>query len=174
MNTLLRPVATPTFEVLVVDDDPATVSALSDSLCGLARLRHVPDGYQALYEMTAHQIDVVVMELFLPGASGIELLHRMHANGLRVPTVVLTHAGSSHPELDALGVQHVLHKPASPDMLRAALTDVLTPPGEHRPLHAKRPHRRTTPASVHQGLHVPMPHARTTSVTGPMKLARRP
>ena len=144
MNTLLRPVATPTFEVLVVDDDPATVSALSDSLCGLARLRHVPDGYQALYEMTAHQIDVVVMELFLPGASGIELLHRMHANGLRVPTVVLTHAGSSHPELNALGVQHVLHKPASPDILRAVLTDVLTPPGEHRPLHAKRPHRRTT------------------------------
>lgn len=142
MNTMLRPLSTATFEVLLVDDDPATVLALRDSLCGFVRIRHVPDGYQALYEMTAHQIDVVVLELFLPGASGVELLHRMHANGLRVPAVVLTHAGSSHPELDALGVRHVLHKPASPDMLRAALTDVLTPSGEHRPLHPKRPHPR--------------------------------
>ena len=151
MNTTLRAPETPTIEVLVVDDDPATVSALSISLCGYAQLRHVPDGYQALYELTTHQVDVVVLELFLPGASGVELLRRMRANGLLVPAVVLTHAGNSHPELDALGVKYVLHKPAAPDLLRAALTDVLTPPGNDRPPPRKRRHRRITPGSSAHG-----------------------
>ena len=127
MDTMLRPSQRPAVEVLVVDDDPATLSVLKDSLDEPAGIRNVPDGYQALYELTTHRIDVVVLELFLPGANGIDLLRRMDATGVRVPVVVLTHAGGSHPELDALGVRHVLHKPTTPDLLRAALTDVLTP-----------------------------------------------
>lgn len=131
MNTTLRPLSIPTFEVLVVDDDPATVAALSDSVGELAHLRHVADGYQALYEMSTHRIDAMVLELFLPGASGVDVLRRMHAHDLRIPAVVLTHTNGAHPGLDALGVYHVLHKPASPDLLRAALTDVLTIPANN-------------------------------------------
>jgi two-component system OmpR family response regulator len=125
MSTIFRPLVTPTFEVLVVDDDPATVTALTDSVCESARFSRVGDGYRALHELTTRRIDAVVMELFLPGASGIELLRRMRVIAPRVPIVVLTHASGPYPELETLGVHHVLHKPASPQLLRAALTDVL-------------------------------------------------
>ncbi len=130
MSTMLRPLVTPTFEVLVVDDDPATVAALTDSVGGLARFSYVGDGYQALYELTTRRIDAVVMELFLPGLNGVDLLRRMCSHGLHVPVVVLTHASGAHPGLDALGVRHVLHKPASPDRLCAALTEMIIAPAE--------------------------------------------
>jgi two-component system, OmpR family, response regulator MprA len=127
VSTIPRLLATPTFEVLVVDDDPATARMVSHSVREIALLRQVSDAYQALYELTAHRVDAVVMELFLPGASGVDLLQRMRAKGLRVPTIVLTVANRPYGELDGFGVQHVLHKPASPEQLRAALTDVLAP-----------------------------------------------
>ena len=125
MHTLLRPSGTETLEVLVVDSDPATVAVLHASLGDLARLHHVANAYQALYELRTQRIDVVVTELFLPGASGVDLLRRMRANGVDVPAIVLTQASGPHPELDAFGVRHLLHKPVSADLLRAALTDLL-------------------------------------------------
>jgi CheY-like chemotaxis protein len=126
MTTIARPTVT-TFEVLVVDPEAASLAVVTDSVSGLARVRHVPDGYQAIYELSAHQFDVVVLELFLPGLNGVDLLHRMRREGMRVPAVVVSHSRSAHPEFDGLGVRHVLHKPVSADTLRALLTDVLTP-----------------------------------------------
>lgn len=126
-STIERPLGMRSFEVLVVDGDPATAAVLRDAVRELALLLYVPDAYQALYELTAHRFDVVVMELFLPGASGVDLLQRMRAKGLHVPTIVLTQASRSYAEFDLLGVQHVLHKPASPDRFLAALTSVLAP-----------------------------------------------
>ena len=68
MDTTLASVAKPRFEVLVVDADRTTNSALRDALGGSARVRDVSNGYEALYELGARHIDVIVLELFLPGA----------------------------------------------------------------------------------------------------------
>ena len=145
------PIAKKTFAVLVVDGDPTTISGVREAFEGVAQVRQVPNGYQALYELSAHPVDVIVLELFLPGASGIELLQRMHSLGIRVPVVVLTHAGTTPCQLDALDIRQVLHKPASADALRAAITDALSARTELRPPHrAKRRHRPTTPSSSHQ------------------------
>ena len=125
MDTLVRPTGTRTLEVLVVDADPATVAVLHASLGDLARLHHVANAYQALYELRTQHIDVVVTELFLPGASGVDLLRRCRANKVDVPAIVLTQASGAHPELDAFGVRYLLHKPVAAAVLRAALTDLL-------------------------------------------------
>ena len=130
MSTTVQRLAVPTFEVLVVDDDTATMAAFTGPVDQLALVRHVPDAYQALYDLKTYRIDAVVTELFLPGASGMDLLRRMRANGVLVPTIVLSQSNGSHPELDALGVRHVLRKPASPELLLATLTDLLMPPAK--------------------------------------------
>ncbi len=127
MGIELREPATATFEILLVDEDPATISLLSDAVRGMAGVRCAPDGYRALYELTAHPVDVVVLELFVPGVNGVELLRRMEATGLHVPVVVLTAGLSPHPELGGLGVRRVLHKPASVEVLRTVLVEVLDP-----------------------------------------------
>ena len=63
MSTTVQRLAVPTFEVLVVDDDPATMAAFTGPVDQLALVRHVPDAYQALYDLKTYRIDAVVTEL---------------------------------------------------------------------------------------------------------------
>ena len=107
-------------EVLVVDPDMSTVSELRSALAG-AVVHHAPDAYRALHELESGAVDVIVTELHLPGANGVELLERLCARESRVPVVVLSHARGAASQLCELGVAAVLTKPASSAALAAAV-----------------------------------------------------
>jgi CheY-like chemotaxis protein len=107
--------------VLVVDDDPSTVSAVRAVLEVQATVVGVPDVYQALDHIEQERVDLLLFELFLPGASGVDLLRRL-AGGPRPSRVIaLTHASSVARLAPDLTVDGVLHKPPVPEALREAL-----------------------------------------------------
>ena len=104
---------------LVVDDDTdaaRSLAAILETRLGPAVV--VPDAYQALSLHSEEAFDVVILEVALPGASGIDLLERLVP---AAPAVVLTWLVSPVITARALqaGAHSVLTKPC-------ALGDVVT------------------------------------------------
>jgi two-component system response regulator AtoC len=100
--------------VLVVDDDPAVGKVLSAQLsqAGIA-CRHVPDAAAALALLRESPVDVVITDLRMPGASGMELLAEIGARWPEIPVILLTAHGSVGLAVEAMkkGAADFLLKP---------------------------------------------------------------
>jgi CheY-like chemotaxis protein len=94
------------------------------------------DGRQALAQSAAQTFDLILMDVQMPGLSGLEaaaaIREREQATGTRVPIVALTaHAMTGDRERClAAGMDGYVSKPLRPDELFAALEAVLSPPSE--------------------------------------------
>ena len=77
--------------ILVVDDEPSVQQALTRAL---ALERYVvelaADGAAALDALAAGRFDAVVLDVMMPGLSGIEVCRRMRAGGDNSPILMLT------------------------------------------------------------------------------------
>src|SRR4051812_22754418 len=104
--------------VLVVDDDPAVGKVLSAQLAqaGIA-CRHVPDAATALTQLRERPVDVVITDLRMPGASGLELLAEITAHWPEIPVILLTAHGSVGAAVEAMkkGAADFLLKPFDRD-----------------------------------------------------------
>lgn len=71
--------------------------------------------------------DVLVMDVAMPGISGLNVLRAVREGGCRVPVVLITAFGevSLHDAARRLGAWGVLDKPFEADALRAAVWDAL-------------------------------------------------
>jgi two-component system response regulator HydG len=103
-----------TLRVLVVDDDPEMNALLRDRLSrrGLeVSLASSTD--EALERLAAEAFDVVVTDVRLKGASGLELCERVAADRPSVPVVVITAFGSLETAVEAIraGAHDFLAKP---------------------------------------------------------------
>ena len=89
--------AKPQTRVLIADDHPIVRRGLHEVLAeerDLSVVGEVPDGDALVAAVTAGRADVVILDLSLPGARGLDLLRRLRADFPRVPVLVL----SIHPE----------------------------------------------------------------------------
>ena len=100
--------------VLVVDDDPAVGKVLSAQLAqaGIG-CRHVPDAAAALALLRENPVDVVITDLRMPGASGMELLGEIGTRWPEIPVILLTAHGSVGVAVEAMkkGAADFLLKP---------------------------------------------------------------
>ena len=110
--------------MLVVDDDHGVRDALVLGLseAGLA-VRAAPDGESALREIDLSPPDVVVLDVTMPGMSGIEVVTRLRAAGRTIPVCML----SARDEVDdrvaglAAGADDYVVKPFSVSELAARI-----------------------------------------------------
>jgi two-component system, OmpR family, KDP operon response regulator KdpE len=113
--------------VLVVDDEPPILRALGTNL----RVRDytvdlAATGEEALALAARHRPDAVILDLGLPGMSGIEVVE-----GLRgwssVPIIILSARGAEHDKVAALdaGADDYVTKPFGMDELLARLRAAL-------------------------------------------------
>ncbi|MBI4348122.1 MAG: response regulator [Elusimicrobia bacterium] len=116
--------------VLVIDDDREVAEALEVSLSGMGHTIHaVYDGKSAIRVLTKLLPDLVVLDLGLPGASGLSVCRalRQHAAGRRVPILVLTGRAESDEQIRLLrlGADDYVIKPYEPRELRARVNALL-------------------------------------------------
>jgi CheY-like chemotaxis protein len=79
--------------ILVVDDDPGIRRLLVIFLSRQGfQLLEACDGGEALAEMHAGNVDLVIMDLMMPGVSGFDVLRARAADSslLRIPMIVVT------------------------------------------------------------------------------------
>ena len=78
-------------KILVVDDEPAVQQALARAFA-LERyeVEVARDGGEALEALAAARFDAVVLDVTMPGVSGLEVCRRLRASGDRSPVLMLT------------------------------------------------------------------------------------
>ncbi|HEV7976120.1 response regulator transcription factor [Amycolatopsis sp.] len=77
--------------VLLAEDDPAIADPLSRALQREGyEVRVVGDGPAALEATNEQRIDLLVLDLGLPGMDGLEVCRRLRASGTEVPVLMLT------------------------------------------------------------------------------------
>lgn len=114
--------------VLVVDDEPAVAAGL-ERVLRLEGFEVVlaSDGVEGLRLAAASVPDVIVMDVLMPGLSGIEACRLLRARGSRTPILILTAmetVGDRVAGLDA-GADDYLVKPFALDELLARLRALL-------------------------------------------------
>jgi two-component system, NtrC family, response regulator AtoC len=81
--------------VLIVDDDVAIVRVLQDAL-GLFRHEHAytvetaADGAEGLAAIERGQFDLILLDMYMPRMTGLELLAEIRRRGLQTPVLMLT------------------------------------------------------------------------------------
>jgi diguanylate cyclase (GGDEF)-like protein len=80
--------------VLLIEDNLGDVRLLQEMLneqvSSHTRMTHVGDMRAAENHLAAHHVDVILLDLGLPDAQGLDAVRRAHAAAPRVPLVVLT------------------------------------------------------------------------------------
>jgi len=116
--------------VLVVDDDP-TQRRLIQGLLEREEfaVTHAEDGAQAIDCLTSGQpVDVVILDLQMPGMDGHEVLAEMRTRGLPQPVIVLTAKGGVETVVQAMqaGAIDFFIKPVSADRMVVSIRNALS------------------------------------------------
>ena len=85
-------------KILLADDDAQILEMLSEFLRGLGyAVSAVADGWQAMEALKATEFHLAVLDLKLPGYSGLDLLSYVKANAPRTEVILFTgHGGEGH------------------------------------------------------------------------------
>jgi two-component system response regulator MprA len=79
------------YRLLVADDDPATRDALERALRFEGyQVEVAVDGADALARTAARPPDLLILDVMMPGVSGLDTCRRMRAAGDRTPVLMLT------------------------------------------------------------------------------------
>jgi signal transduction histidine kinase len=113
--------------ILVVDDDPALLDALSEALAlrleGMV-VETCEGANEALSRIAAREYDVVISDIKMPGIDGLELLDRIRQVSSELPTLLITGHGETDLAIKALraGAYDLIQKPLDRDYLVASVT----------------------------------------------------
>jgi two-component system OmpR family response regulator len=113
--------------ILVVDDDPALCKLVSDFLTRNGYRVSVAHDSVAMKEtMKASQIDLVILDIVMPGEDGLSLCRRLRVAGT-TPIIMLTAVGTEIDRIIGLemGADDYLPKPFSTDELLGRIRAVL-------------------------------------------------
>jgi FixJ family two-component response regulator len=116
--------------VVVVDDDRSVQRALKDLLesAGFSA-RCFGSAEEFLESNQQNQIACLVLDIRMPGMSGLELQAHLKADGSRIPIIFITAHGEAKMEMQAMkaGALEFLSKPFDDEVLlekvRASLTN---------------------------------------------------
>jgi two-component system phosphate regulon response regulator PhoB len=114
--------------LLVIDDDSRVRTVVCWQLEAEGYLvREAADGDAAWQCIADQRPDLVILDLSLPGMSGLDLLRRLRGAGDQTPVVVLSGRGGEHDRIAGLdlGADDYLVKPFSPGELAARVRSVL-------------------------------------------------
>jgi two-component system OmpR family response regulator/two-component system copper resistance phosphate regulon response regulator CusR len=107
--------------VLVVEDDPVMGKSLNK---GLSEAGHesvwVKNGKQGLEQALSQRFEAIVLDLLLPGESGLDVLRKVRDAGVRTPVLLLTALGAVEERVTGLkaGADDYIVKPfAFPELM---------------------------------------------------------
>ncbi|TCL56035.1 two-component system response regulator AtoC/two-component system nitrogen regulation response regulator NtrX [Hydrogenispora ethanolica] len=117
--------------ILVVDDEAGMRESLCEILArdGYANLT-AGDGWQAIQLVQEKPVDLVLLDIKMPGLDGIETLKRIKALHEQLPVVMVTGYGTIESAVQAMkyGAKDYITKPFVISNLRNVITENLKPP----------------------------------------------
>ena len=112
--------------VIIIEDDPMVADLAAGYLEGIDgfSLEHTAhSGEEGLALLRAHHVDLVLLDVFMPGMDGMELLRIIKSQFFHTDVIMITAAQNSDDILNALrmGVADYIVKPFTVERFRAAL-----------------------------------------------------
>ena len=110
--------------ILVVDDEPVARQSLTDilKLEGYIVMA-VANGQAAVEHVRTHAVDLMVVDLKMPGMDGLEVIQVVNQTSPETEIILLTAHGSMESAVQALRlrIHDYLSKPASPPQILASV-----------------------------------------------------
>ena len=92
-------------EVLVIDDEPSITDFLSTALGEEGyRCLTAASGEDALKKLSMDKIDVILLDLRLPGMSGMDALRAIKSTYPRIAVIVITAVGDAETAVEAMKI----------------------------------------------------------------------
>lgn len=115
-------------KILVVDDEPNMLAAFEEILGGLEHeVATARRAETAIDELRRTPFDLVVLDIQLPGMSGLEALRRIKQDQPKLPVVVITGHGTMSTAIEAtkLGAFDYQLKPIEPEQILTTIEKAL-------------------------------------------------
>ena len=115
-------------KILIIEDEESIRMALEDDF----RLEDynvevASDGIEGLSKATNPGIDLIILDIMLPGMNGFDICKKLRSQGIRTPIIMLTAKGEEIDRVVGLeiGADDYVTKPFSPRELQARVKAVL-------------------------------------------------
>lgn len=114
-------------KLLIVDDDPHLLESLRVVFGGLYDISTASSAEKAAVLLEQHSPDVMLLDVILPGANGVEFLQTVRKTRPHLPVVMISGASSIKPVMKALelGASDFIRKPYDIDELRLVVARAL-------------------------------------------------
>lgn len=107
--------------ILIVEDEPKVAQALREGLLSEGyEITLAITGEEAFFQASSEHFDLILLDLMLPGRSGIEVLETLRKKGTKIPVLILTARDTIEDRIKGLdtGADDYLVKPfAFPELL---------------------------------------------------------
>jgi len=114
--------------ILCVDDEPAVGVIVEHALTRLGhRCRVVPGVEEAMVAVAGSPFDLILADYRMPQKTGLDLLHLLQAEGVRIPVIIMTGYSSVQHAVASIkgGAIDYLTKPVTPETLEIAVSQAL-------------------------------------------------
>jgi diguanylate cyclase (GGDEF)-like protein len=114
--------------ILLVDENPINIRVLHQSLRDIGRLLFAISGIDALKILEDHRIDLVLLDINMPGLSGFDTCSEIKRRWPDIPVVFVTSHQDVETEVKALasGGIDFIQKPINPPAIQARVRAHLT------------------------------------------------
>lgn len=109
--------------ILIADGEKAVCQQMDELLCSSYKVDFVERGDLVMGRLSSFRYDLLILDLLLPGKSGMDLLSEIVKNKISVKTIVTSASTNLELAIDAmkLGVEDYLVKPVVPEKLLSAI-----------------------------------------------------
>lgn len=116
--------------IFIADDDPLVIDLLTFKLKRAGHeVTHSDDGERALLQLSGDHVDLIILDVLMPGVDGIEFIRQLKANLITrsIPIIVLAGQWQEQDMLEAFqtGAEDYITRPFSPAELLARIEKAL-------------------------------------------------
>lgn len=117
--------------IFIADDDPLVIDLLTFKLKKAGHdVSHSNDGEAALLQLSSDQVDLIILDVLMPGVDGIDFIRQLKANLITrsIPIIVLAGQWQEQDMLEAfqMGAEDYITRPFSPAELLARIEKALS------------------------------------------------
>lgn len=128
VSSVVMPAVSDQAKILIVDDEPAIRSGLTTVLGAAGySVEAVDSAEQALLYLEGHKIDLALLDIRMPGLSGVELMQEIKGRWPHVAVILLTGYSSLDSAIAAVraGADDYLLKPSGAEAIKESVAQAL-------------------------------------------------